>query len=848
VSAPINVLEIKSICFNKYQKTEELDEKHSVCVKKMKSRGYVAVSLSLVILSILFVDLSTLNSQSYSFLAAEQQYVPAAGWLNGWQYRKMHNILGAAGAGTNYQIKITTYYNNRLDASNAASPSISNGGYLAEDIVYDPVTALYWWIFEDRSSSSTVIRMAYASSINGSWTVETTPVISNAYSPFIAKFGDYWYIYYNYGGNIWAQKSSSVNTGYNGLGISNPILSKGSGSEWDNNRVDEPYVFLEGSTYYLFYMGEDISNLYEKTGYATSSSPTSGFVKYFGNPVLPTGNHGWDGGQDKAADPFVFKYGNVFYIGVSATASGKGNWVIGFYETIDFVTFVHYGFNPVLGHSSSGGWDANAVLRGAVSNFNGIFHFAYGGFDGTSFRCGKTILKITSSDSGGDVFLNGLCRSDFGDIRFTGNDGVTPLDYWLESETDSTSAVFWVKIADDISVGNSAIYVYYGKSDATTTSNGPNTFLFFDDFSGTLDKWIVIHGAWSVSGGTLTIEPPAGQSNWNNYVVTANPVATNAIAIRAKLKSEQAGDSQAHPGLCWHANSLTGTNQRNDHVFFRPHHYSETSWPNIQPAYCDGNLNWFSGKYGSYFNWNIWNTIELRIPSSGNVKLYCSDSYWYDWGNQQYSYDRVGCAAHEQGKSYWDYFLVRKYIDPEPSHGVWGSEESTPTKSNHWQFTFDFLDLDNNSLNSRVTWQLYNGSQRLNYQPGQFNLLDGTYALRTMIDSYQINMRSLNAATCGNSTIPIHLQVKQQLSAPNGYIALNSSILSIVVHSQTSTNLTFTISGSPGKLLVRVPHNSEYLKKDQLYMQTWTWDYTRKVILIDSSNSTYEFNFLDVPP
>jgi hypothetical protein len=797
----------------------------------------------------LFAEISISQSQSYSLFATEEPYTPATGWLSGWQYRKMHNIIGAIGAGSNYQIKIETYYDSAFSASNAANPSISNNGYLAEDIVYDSVTARYWWIFEDRSSSPTVIRMAYATSLDGSWTVEPNPVISRGTSPFIAKFGDYWYIYYCYNGDIWVQKSSSVNTGYSTTGINNPILSKGSGSTWDNRRADEPYVILEGGTYYLFYMGENLSSLYEETGYATSSSPTAGFAKYSGNPVLPTGDHGWDSGQDKAADPFVFKYGNVFYVGVTATASDKTNWRIGFYETTDFINFIHYADNPVLSPGVSGSWDASAVLRGAVSSFDGTLYFPYAGFDGISFRCGMTIFKITNTDSGEKVYLNGHCRPDFGDIRFTRDDGVTLLDYWLESETDSSSAIFWVEIADDLSGANSAIYVYYGKSDATTTSNGTNTFLFFDDFSGTLDKWITVSGTWAVSGETLTIEPPTGQNYWNNYLVTANPVATNATAIRARVKAEQAGDVAAHPGLCWHANSLTGINHRNDHVYFRPHTYGASGgWPNIQPAYYDGNLNWYDGEFGSYFSWNTWNTIEVRIPSSGNVKLYGGDLFWHDWGNQQYSYDHIGCVAHDMGKDYWDYVFVRKYVDPEPLHGDWGTEELAPTSINHWQMTFDFRDLDNAIVNSKVAWELYNGSQLLNYAEGEYTLLDGKYTLKTKIDSYLIDSRILNTAKYGNSTVTISLQMKQHLSTPGGYIVSNATILSIAIHSETTTNLTFTLSGLPGRLLVKVPHNAEYIKKDESYLQTWTWDYPYKLILFDSTNSTCEFNFLNVPP
>ena len=310
------------------------------------------------------------------------------------------------------------------------------------------------------------------------------------------------------------------------------------------------------------------------------------------------------------------------------------------------------------------------------------------------------------------------------------------------------------------------------------------------------------------------------------------------------MKTEQAGDGSAHPGLAWHANTLTGTSNRNDHVYFRPHQYGSSSWANVQPAFYDGNLEWYGGEFGSHFSWNTWYEIEARIPPSGNVKLYGSDVYWHDWGNQQYSYDHIGVAAHDMGKDYWDYILVRKYTDPEPVHKNWESEETAPTTINHSQMAFDFQDLDNNNVTSRVAWQLYNRSQLLNYTEGEYSLLDGKYTLKTTIDSYLIDVRSLDTTTYGNSTVSIILQMKQHNSTPDGYIVSNNTISSIDIQNDTMTNLTFTVNGLPGKLLIKVPHNAEYIKKDGLYVQVWTWDYPSKVILLDSTNSTYEFSFL----
>ena len=47
---------------------------------------------------------------------------------------------------------------------------------------------------------------------------------------------------------------------------------------------------------------------------------------------------------------------------------------------------------------------------------------------------------------------------------------------------DSDYATFWVEVTEDLS-SDCTIYVYYGKSDALTTSNGASTFpLLFQNF------------------------------------------------------------------------------------------------------------------------------------------------------------------------------------------------------------------------------------------------------------------------------------------------------------------------------------------------------------------------------
>lgn len=104
----------------------------------------------------------------------------------------------------------------------------------------------------------------------------------------------------------------------------------------------------------------------------------------------------------------------------------------------------------------------------------------------------------TGSSTGDRILVNMHARSDFGDLRFTGKDSVTQLDYWLEYQGDT--AVFWVEIGQDLSTLACTMFVYYGLSESTTTSNLANTVLeVVDDFEFTdgitNHGWIVVSGS-----------------------------------------------------------------------------------------------------------------------------------------------------------------------------------------------------------------------------------------------------------------------------------------------------------------------------------------------------------------
>jgi len=81
----------------------------------------------------------------------------------------------------------------------------------------------------------------------------------------------------------------------------------------------------------------------------------------------------------------------------------------------------------------------------------------------TDYQIRIVVHYGSGTDNGEHVYLDGKCRSDFGDIRFTADDGVTELPYWIEEKVDGNYAVFWVKIPYIPAYPDTTtIYIYYG--------------------------------------------------------------------------------------------------------------------------------------------------------------------------------------------------------------------------------------------------------------------------------------------------------------------------------------------------------------------------------------------------
>jgi hypothetical protein len=285
---------------------------------------------------------------------------------------------------------------------------------------------------------------------------------------------------------------------------------------------------------------------------------------------------------------------------------------------------------------------------------------------GTGYQIKIIVHYGSGTDSGSDVYLNGKCRTDFGDIRFTASDGVTLLDYWMETYVASGYAVFWVEVTDDLSNNPVTIYIYYGKSDATSISNGDATFLFFDHFEGTsLDpnKWLLD----------------------NNPIVT---VADSLVRVQGDAVATYRGIktvSMWHQNVAMRSRSQNAATARALSIGFGSD-LAPNAGDSAQLYSYDGGITtdrgftYNDGVGGTVdvgtrsYNWEIrevlWAPAKVTYRREGIAEAYATTNVPVG------TYIPARFTGWAYSDIYADWYLVRKYVDPEPVQDGWGSEES----------------------------------------------------------------------------------------------------------------------------------------------------------------------------
>ena len=300
-----------------------------------------------------------------------------------------------------------------------------------------------------------------------------------------------------------------------------------------------------------------------------------------------------------------------------------------------------------------------------VSNYSiGVKVYYRSGVDGAEEVLGNTY---------GSVYLDEKCENDFADIRFTSSDGVTPLDFWIEEKEESSYATIWVEVHSiPKDPDSTVIYIYYGNPQASSSDNMKEVFVDSDGFEDTdFSEWrvekssgdilepsddYVKHGQYSLKhdddGGTDVVRIAKDDRSYSSHSVNVWMYSGIGQQTGNCLVIISDGGLRSVIG---EIDSISGS-----HFSFR-----ESSM--AIGAYSPSNVEQTEG----------WHKVEIQTANDGfrgyidgvlifsensarTIEIVSIGTYWTALGNA----------------AYFDSFHVRKFIDPEPIHVMWRSEET----------------------------------------------------------------------------------------------------------------------------------------------------------------------------
>jgi hypothetical protein len=285
---------------------------------------------------------------------------------------------------------------------------------LAENIVWDPVSGHYWMVFANYRSGSWGVGLVWSDDPTNaaSWNWHGniyTHTGGGSFAPHLLYEGGLWYVFFASLPNIVYITCSTINGTY-----SAPTVVLSPSETWETYRVDEPYVFKRNSTnkWVLVYMG-DAGSITEQIGYATADNLTGPYTKYSGNPCITFGPSGsYDAGT--VADPWVYEYYGVYYIGYTVSPTKSSPWSTACATTTDWISFTKLG---IIFPVASSGWDSNNSFRGAVTKINEDYVFSY---TGGAYRLGIATQPVYRLSS--ELINNPESVFDFYDGFGTGTD------------------------------------------------------------------------------------------------------------------------------------------------------------------------------------------------------------------------------------------------------------------------------------------------------------------------------------------------------------------------------------------------------------------------------------------
>lgn len=341
--------------------------------------------------------------------------------------------------------------------------------------------------------------------------------------------------------------------------------------------------------------------------------------------------------------------------------------------------------NSTTGYSIDQGYKKEIIVTGSTSG------------QLTSYPIKALIHYGNGTDTTSAIYCNEKVNQNFSDLRFTSNDGLTEYDYWFQELNTGYNVTVWVEI-DALASGpaNTSIYMYYGSGNPTSLSNGEKTFSVFDNFddaSFNTTKWSNISqesGSKTESGGVLELNSPAGSSS--RAAIESDSTFTGEYAALARWRTTQYGSECA-------ANILTildvPHNTGGFMTLWYPYQTDNFRLKEKDSAHVTvGTDEWFTTAIT-----NTWYLVELYLYDDNSKALYdgtervslSNTGDYSDGESLQLALIANGWGNGDRIKTEYDWVLLRKLCDPEPSIVDIGSEEEITENVSPVSYLSEFM-------------------------------------------------------------------------------------------------------------------------------------------------------------
>ena len=315
----------------------------------------------------------------------------------------------------------------------------------------------------------------------------------------------------------------------------------------------------------------------------------------------------------------------------------------------------------------------------------------------------------------GKVYLNDTAQVDFEDVRFTGPDGSTVLDYWIEEKTDSDNAIMWAEVPEiPTSPGNTTIFIYWGNAAVSSLSNGQDTFIDFvqDNLTGfnIVNNEDYIGAAKPASDGTVTIVDgkisitlgnTAGRGIW---LVGKTGITDNRVVVEFD-NAEVQGDNWESVAIVKEADRTIGYRMLN-----------LDGWAHFPPQIAIGNPGLGGGETWAFRRddaprYYMWRN-GVAVGGNTAVDKFGADPFVFKVGLYL-------AVIGNGGTHVYNWIRVRKYVDPEPTFNIWGAVEEGFVDG--YFTTENYLDQVNGSVLVQMTNATISGGAGITIQFSQDN-------------------------------------------------------------------------------------------------------------------------------